>query len=263
MAYIYELAVRLTNDKTDKMKWIKNIFSKQKMKRILINQTGDSNKFWTIEQVDKKYIVQWGKIGTEGRSNEKEFSTRDDCSKEVEKLIKEKISKGYSETNDLTNIPVKQISEYKPMDEEVFWEIISSFNWKKTGDDDAVLRLALKRLVSMTVDDIQQFAEIIAEKLYNLDGLVYASNIGPESYKGEDEFFSNDYFLYVRCCVVANGKEYYESVLSDPTQMPKEMDFEALLYLADEAYNKKMKTENEMLDTKLSYETFSNTEKWK
>ena len=45
--------------------------------------------------------------------------------------------------------------------------------------------------------------------------------------------------------------------------MPKEMDFEALLYLADEAYNKKLKTEREFIETKLSFETFSNTDKWK
>jgi predicted DNA-binding WGR domain protein len=233
------------------------------MKRIFINQSGDSNKFWTIEQNQNSYTVTWGKIGTDGRSNDKSFSTVDECSKEIEKLIREKLNKDYQETNDKANIPDKQILEYKPMNEDIFWEIISSFNWKKTGDDDAVLRPALKRLVSMAVDDIQQFAEILAEKLYNLDGLVYASNIGPDSYKSEDEFFSNDYFLYVRCCVVANGKEYYESVLADPTQMPKEMDFEALLYLADEAYNKKMKTEDENLDTKLSFETFSNIEAWK
>lgn len=233
------------------------------MKRIFINQSGDSNKFWTIEQNQNSYTVTWGKIGTDGRSNDKSFSTVDECSKEIEKLIREKLKKDYQETNDKANIPDKPILEYKPMNEDIFWEIISSFNWKKTGDDDAVLRPALKRLVSMTVDDIQQFAEILAEKLYNLDGLVYASNIGPDSYKSEDEFFSNDYFLYVRCCVVANRKEYYESVLADPTQMPKEMDFEALLYLADEAYNKKMKTEDENLDTKLSFETFSNIEAWK
>jgi predicted DNA-binding WGR domain protein len=233
------------------------------MKRIFINQTGDSNKFWTIEQIENLYTVTWGKIGTEGRSNDKVFSTVDEYSKEIEKLIKEKLNKDYHETNDKASIPDKPILNYKPMNEDIFWEIISSFNWKKTGDDDAVLRPALKRLVSMTVDDIQQFAEILAEKLYNLDGLVFAANIGPDSYLDDDHFFSNDYFLYVRCCVVANGKEYYESVLADPTKMPKEMDFEALLSLADEAYNKKMKTEDEMLDTKLSYETFSNIEAWK
>jgi len=232
------------------------------MKRFFINQTGDSNKFWITEQIEEKYIVKWGKIGTEGRSNEKEFATKEECSKEIEKLIKEKISKGYSETKDLINIPIKQISEYRPMDEEVFWEIISSFNWSKLGNDDAVLKPALKKLISMTVDDIKQFAEILAKKLYELDGLIYASNIGSDSYKGKDDHFSSDYFLYIRCCVVANGEKFFNHVLKNPTSMPKEMDFEALLYLADEAYNKKLKTEGEFIETKLSFETFSNTEKW-
>ena len=232
------------------------------MKRIFINQTGDSNKFWTIEQFENKYLVQWGKLGTDGRCNEKVFTTKGDCSKEIEKLIREKIGKGYSETNDLSNIPSKQISEYKPMDEEVFWEIIASFNWKKEGDDEAVLKPALKKLVSMTVEDIRQFAEILAEKLYALDGLVYAQNMGKDDYS-EDGNFSADYFLYVRCCVVANGKEFYCEVLNNPTEMPKGLDFEALLYLADDAYNKKLNTEEEFIDTKLSFETFSNTEQWK
>lgn len=101
------------------------------MKRNFINQTDNSNKFWTIEQLNEKYIVQWGKLGTEGRSGEKEFSSKDECLKKIEKLIKEKIRKGYIETNDLSNIPEKPIVEYKPMNEDVFWEIIKSFNWKK------------------------------------------------------------------------------------------------------------------------------------
>lgn len=45
--------------------------------------------------------------------------------------------------------------------------------------------------------------------------------------------------------------------------MPKELEFEALLYLANDAYNKKNNTTDENLDTKFSFETFSNTEKWK
>lgn len=233
------------------------------MKRIFINQSGDSNKFWTIEQFDNKYLVQWGKIRTGGRSNEKIFATKDECLREVEKLINEKIVKGYTETNDLTNIADKQISEYRPMDEDIFWEIIASLNWKKAGDDDAVLKPALKKLVSMTIEDIKQFAEILSEKLYALDGLIYASNIGEDSYRSENQHFSVDYFLYVRCCVVANGKNYYDYVLNNPTGMPKGLDFEALLYLADEAYNKKLKTDGEFIETKFSFETFSNIEKWK
>lgn len=115
------------------------------MRRLFINQSGDSNKFWSIDQAGNSYSVTWGKIGTEGRTNDKTFLSVDDCSKEVEKLVKEKLSKGYHEVSDLENIPDKPIQEYKPMDEHVFWEIISSFNWKKLGDDEAVVRPAVKR----------------------------------------------------------------------------------------------------------------------
>ena len=97
------------------------------MGRLFINQTGDSNKFWRIEQTDNSYTVTWGKIGTDGRTNDKTFSSADDCGREVEKLIKEKISKGYHEVSDYDSIPDKPIQEYKPMEEGVFWEIISSF----------------------------------------------------------------------------------------------------------------------------------------
>lgn len=232
------------------------------MKRTFINQEGDSNKFWTIEIIDKSFKVTFGKVGTNGRESSKEFADDNTCNNEAEKLIADKKRNGYKELGTGELIPDKVEPKYRPMDEEVFWGIISSFNWKKTGDDDAVIRPALKKLVSMTIEDIKQFAEILAEKLYKLDGLIYATNIGPDSYEGEDKHFSTDYFLYVRCCVVANGKDYYYHVLNNPVDMPKEMDFEPLLYLADEAFNKKMKTEGEFIDTKLSFETFSNKEAW-
>ena len=133
---------------------------------------------------------------------------------------------------------------------------------EKTGDDDAVLRPALKRLSSMKVEDIYIFSDILSEKLYSLDGINYASNIGDFSYKDETQYFSNDYFLYVRCCVVANGKEFYEFVLANPTEMPKDLDFEALLYLPDEAYKKLTNTEQYDYQPKFDYETYANSEKW-
>jgi len=232
------------------------------MKRLFINQEGESNKFWSIEIFDNRFTVAFGKVGTKGRESSKEFADADTCVKEAEKLISDKKRNGYKELSDSEEIPEKIEQPYRPMNEEVFWEIIASFNWKRTGDDDAILRPALKRLVSMKIEDIEQFAKILTEKLFKLDGLLYATNIGPDSYKSEDKHFSTDYFLYVRCCVVANGKGYYYHVLNNPIGMPKEMDFEPLLYLADEAYNKKMKTEGGFIETELSFETFSNKEAW-
>ena len=233
------------------------------MKREFINQTGDSNKFWTIDSFDNEYTVSWGKIGSEARTNTKSFPTNEECNKETARLIKEKLSKGYQEISDNSLIPDKPTPTYKPMNEVVFWEIIALLNWDKTGDDDAVLRPSVKRLASMTIEDIYKFADILSEKLYLLDGIDYASNIGEESYKGENEHFSVDYFLYVRCCVVANGKAYFEHIIANPQQMPKEMDFEPLLYLPNEAYNKKTKSEDYNYDPKFNFETFSNIDGWK
>jgi predicted DNA-binding WGR domain protein len=213
------------------------------MKQYFINQKDDSNKFWTIEQVQNSYKVQWGKIGTEGRTNSKEFVDEEECKSEIAKLVKEKLSKGYSIVDSLEKITDKPKQEYKPMDEDV-------------------LKPAINKLVKMTIDDIYKFAEILAEKLYSLDGIEYAKNIGEFSYKNETTHFSNDYFLYVRCCVVANGKDFFYQVLQNPTSMPKDMDFEALLYLPDEAYNKKTKTEDYHYQTKFSFETYSNKEGW-
>ena len=232
------------------------------MKRRFINQEGEANKFWEIEIFENSFEVTYGKVGTKGRQQIKDFATNELCEKEVLKLIKSKLNKGYVELAKGDQIPEKKEWEYRPMDEDVFWEVIGLFNWKRKGDDDAVMRPAFNRLVSMTVDDIKMFAEILSKKLYDLDGMVYAQNIGEYSFKGDDDFFSLDYFLYVRCCVVANGKEVYYNILENPKEMPKDLDFEALIYLAEHAYNKKLKTEDEEIDTKYSYETFSNEAAW-
>jgi len=70
-----------------------------------------------------------------------------------------------------------------------------------------------------------------------------------------------DNFLYARCCVVANGKAYYEQVLKNPEDMPKEVTFEALLRIPGEAYQKKT-GKRLVFVTTYSYETYSNREGW-
>lgn len=232
------------------------------MKRFFINQGGDSNKFWTIEQAGHAYTVHWGKIGAAARSNTKEFASVLECATEMQKLIGEKLKRGYSEVAALEAVVDKPQKLYAPMSEAVFWEIISLFNWKKTGDDAAVLRPAVNYLAQLEIEDIYKFADILSEKLYLLDGIAYASNIGEESYINENEPFSVDYFLYVRCCVVANGKDFFSDVLKNPEEMPEEMDFEALLYLPEEAYTKKTKMEDYGYQPKFDFETFSNKDGW-
>jgi hypothetical protein len=159
------------------------------------------------------------------------------------------------------SVELHQDRNKAPLSEAHFWEIISLLDWNKEGDDNAILEPAIARLAAGPVRHIFEFADMLSEKLYTLDTRKYALYIGEDSWS-PDKYFSVDNFLYARCCVVANGKVLYEKVLHDPAQMPKDLKFEALLYLPSEAYE--IKTGNHY-DYTPSYpiETYSNQEGWR
>jgi len=146
--------------------------------------------------------------------------------------------------------------------EKDFWGILAKLDWKRTGDDEAVIAPAVRELSRRPLADIKSFQEILAAKLHSLDGKAWARQTGDDSYKGRGKHFSVDQFLYARCCVVANGKEAYENVLGNPKEMPRDMDFEPLLWIAGEAHEKKTGQEFDC-HPKVSYETFSNRKEWK
>lgn len=157
-------------------------------------------------------------------------------------------------------IIVHEPEEVQQMNEEAFWSIIALLDWSQGEDDDAILAPAVQALKQYSVADIKRFHDILAEKLYALDKQAFAEQIGEYRYGGA-RHFSVDVFLYARACVVANGKEFYGRVLSDPTKMPKEYTFEALLYLAPTAFEQKTGDTWDYLP-KISYETYSNREGW-
>ncbi|RHW43392.1 DUF4240 domain-containing protein [Neobacillus notoginsengisoli] len=148
------------------------------------------------------------------------------------------------------------------MDEKEFWRIIDMFNWNHAGDDEKVIKKALKYLSKKADEDIFRFEDILSKLLYDLDGKEYAKHIGEGAYVNENTYFSPDEFLYSRCVVVANGREFYDEVLNDPKSMPEDMEFEALLYIASEAFEMKNDEEYECVP-KFDYETYSNESKWK
>jgi uncharacterized protein (TIGR02996 family) len=59
---------------------------------------GKSNKFWNIDLQGKAFTVQYGKIGTTGQTQIKEFADAATAQKEHDKLVAEKLKKGYAET---------------------------------------------------------------------------------------------------------------------------------------------------------------------
>ena len=150
------------------------------------------------------------------------------------------------------------------MDETEFWRVISLFDWDETGDDDAVLEPACAALAEKGPDEIIQFEEILAEKLHALDTrrhckACYAGELDPDN---GDDYISADDFLYQRCVVVANGRQFYNSVLRFPSKFPQEMEFECLLSLGPTAFERSTGTELDHC-TAVSYESFQNQEGWK
>lgn len=148
------------------------------------------------------------------------------------------------------------------MDEAHFWAIIGQFDWSKQ-DVDAIMEGAIASLAGFSVADIEQFYDLLAEKLYALDARRFAEQLGENRYEESGtSYFSVDDFLYARCGVVARGKTFYEAVLQNPSLMPKSFTFESILYLPHRAYEVKTGRRDFKHVTPVWYETFSNPEGW-
>ncbi len=146
------------------------------------------------------------------------------------------------------------------LDDKSFWQVIDKIDWNEE-DNDEQIQPVIDFLAEQSIEYIQHFQETLAYKLYQLDTKEHAKNIGECAYVNDDEYFSVDSFLYARCCVVANGQELFEKVLKEPIQMPKDLDYEPLLYVADEAFAEKTGDDFDYT-TKYDYETYSNIEGW-
>lgn len=235
------------------------------MKREFFYQDDRSNKFWTVEVMGCRVVTQNGRIGATPRETSKDFPTSEDAEKAAQREISSKLRKGYQEGS-LSDVPTYVPTDWSSMDmcDEVFWRLISLFNWKKTGDDEAVLSPAIKALASMSSQAIEEFENILCKKLHALDTVGHARCIGEDSWKDNGAYFSPDLFLYARCCVVANGKVLYDKVLAAPNKFPKDMEFEAILELASNAMSLKTGVDEQYFfdgcDT--SYETFANSAGW-
>lgn len=154
-----------------------------------------------------------------------------------------------------------RLQDASPVDqlfsETAFWQIIDLIDWSQKSSQNK-LRAAVKRLSELPVSNIYIFADKLSEKLYRIDTRVHALAYAATE---PDHFISADDFLYARCAVVAEGREYYEKVLKHPALMPNEIVFEPLLSLADSAFELKYGEEFNYRPA-FNYETRSNSTAW-
>jgi hypothetical protein len=128
-----------------------------------------------------------------------------------------------------------------------FWALIEMIE----GGDASPLVAAL---AARDPADIRELHELLAHKLFLLDGRRYAEHAG-------DAGSSDDAFLYARCAVVARGRAFYEDVLAHPEHFPADADFEELLSVVAEAFLEATGDDFDELSHH-SYETGSNVEAW-
>jgi predicted DNA-binding WGR domain protein len=59
---------------------------------------GNSSKFWEVSQQGNDVTVRFGKIGTQGQTQTKSLGDSESAARHAEKLVGEKIKKGYVES---------------------------------------------------------------------------------------------------------------------------------------------------------------------
>jgi len=75
------------------------------MKKSLKYIDGNSDKFWEINVTGSEFKVTYGKNGTSGTSQTKSFATDEECLRTAEKLVNEKLKKGYSDSGEVAVAP--------------------------------------------------------------------------------------------------------------------------------------------------------------
>jgi len=228
------------------------------MKKYFINQDGVSNKFWNVEIDDKTQKITFGKINTQGRETIKFFETAEECENETEKLISSKIKKGYVEIKEGENIPEKIALTDEESEELFFWSSIKKSNRHRNShwseyDIDEHLENLTELLSKSGKQKLIQFEKQLQENLNKL----YTAEIAELSlilecdFKEEngqivfDDYLSEDGFIYFRCWLLLQGKEFFDEITKDINAFINgkygfniaDTWAEGLLYIADEAYS--------------------------
>ena len=198
------------------------------MKRRFVYQDAKSDKFWDIDFEGTTQIVVYGKTGTAGREAVKEFATAEECTKESEKLIAQKLKKGYTELAEGEAAPEKREYSEEEKADYFFWEAIEkSYKYNKKDweayDLDEHIEKLTTYLSKYSEEKLILFEKTLQQKLISLYTAPIAelSIILENEYEKEgdtynfDGYISDDGFIYFRCWLLLKGKEFYDDITKD------------------------------------------------
>ena len=142
-----------------------------------------------------------------------------------------------------------------------FWNAMNLCDWKYEGEDEKVLEPVILYLSKLSDELIFLFEDLMTELLYNLD-----TRSNYERCKEISGYDSDDLFLYSRCVALINGRAFYQNIVENgfPDELWK-MEFESILYVAEEAWGRKHGLDSSEYPhvPPQSYEMGSNEEGWK
>lgn len=205
----------------------------EKHSRALVFRKGSSDKFWKITLVGKTQAIQFGRRNAIGRTQTKTFASPEAAYTAYEKLIAEKLKKGYVEEISASGTATLALSR------EQFWGLIAKSRQGVADCDEQVERL-VEFLTPL--DEQQLFAfnhhynTCFAEAYrWDLWGIAYLIQDG----------CSDDGFVDVIGWLIGQGQKYYEAALADPANLGKRVrpgetiECESMAYAASQAYEAK------------------------
>ncbi|MEM7475555.1 MAG: DUF4132 domain-containing protein [Planctomycetota bacterium] len=81
--------------------------------RNLVFSEGSSDKFWNIELEDCSHTVNYGRVGTNGQTKTKEFGSEEEARKSYDKLVEQKLKKGYEDAAGSSSPAKKKVTPKK------------------------------------------------------------------------------------------------------------------------------------------------------
>jgi predicted DNA-binding WGR domain protein len=119
--------------------------------RSLRYSDGTSDKFWEIQRSGASHRVRYGRYGTAGQSQTKVFDGDDAARKSFEKLVAEKLKKGYVEDGGAIASPEPDIKPQTTTTKSI--PVAIPENWRS---------LALREIQEQLVQDQKQLCELAA-----------------------------------------------------------------------------------------------------
>jgi hypothetical protein len=119
--------------------------------------------------------------------------------------------------------------------DEGFWRLIAVLGLSETElpgptdeEKEALVGPLIDALAALPESEIEDFDDLLAQKLYAIDTETHWKAYGSGSQDG---------FLYGRCWVVARGRDYYEKVASNPAAMPRFVGEDLEEAMKDESFS--------------------------